>query len=154
MRTMQNITHFCSLGTHCRDKLKPSVCYYSCETTYILYCFWCTKAQSYQTHCSTALCLVEDQGSRHRNSLLEQGTSEISGGATWAQLCSLCPTWHMQWKGPSFFINVLIFTRTITAFLSNGKYKLYSLLQEKDKLFFTFQQKRMCDWNKNIFILV
>lgn len=154
MRTMQNISHFCSMGAHCRDKLKPSVCYNSCHrgTTYILYCFPRTKAQNYQTRCSNRFCLVEDQASRHKNSLLEQGMSEISSGATWAQLCSLCPTWHVQWKGPSFFISVLIFTSIITAFLSNGKYKLYSVLQDKDKLVFMFQQKWMYDWNKIIFI--
>lgn len=133
---MRNMTYFCSLSTHCRDKLKPSVCYYSChrETTYIVYSFLCTKAQNYQTHCSNGLCLVEDQASRHRNSPLEQGMSELSSGATWTQLCSLCPTWYGQWKGSSFFISVSISTSIITAFLSNGKYKLCSVLQDKDKL--------------------
>jgi len=141
MRTMQNITDFCSLGTHCRDKLKPSVYYYSChhKTTYILYCLLCTKAQNYQTCCSTGFCLVEDPASRHRNALLEQGMTEISKGATRARFCSLCPTWNVQQKGPSFFITVFIIR--ITTYLSNIKYKLYSVPQDKDKLIFIFQQK-------------
>lgn len=92
--------------------------------------------QNYLTHRSTVFCLVEDEASRHWNPLLQQGMSEISIRVPWAQQCSQCPSWHLQWKDPSFFNSVLIFTSVITAFFSNGKYKLHSVLQDKDKLFF------------------